>query len=950
MKKILLVLLISSFYLSESFGQNGIIGSGFGANDWSTTNGFTESAGGSRIGTFTANGTGNQYFRTVINWDANYDQFTITSGSDVLVSVENELTPNQGPTTSGAMFLNVSNTSHNYVFKTRGGGTNPSHNLIIFQVQGDIRSVSSVGRDKTTVYRGQSITVTANLDNALSTGQGVYLRYTTDNFSNSTVVEMTGSGTTYTGDIPSGTNTANTVVSYYVFTSGDGLAITSLNADWYTINLNNNGGSNYSYTVNSAFITAQNGNWNSGGTWVDGVPTDNAAIILDHNITLDKAATVSSLTINSGATFTASDATPRTLTISKSTSGSTTTLSNSGTWANGSGGSTVVFTGAPSSGDAVHAITGTIAFQNITVNKTGGTSNVGASFGANSSVSGTLEIGSGGYVATAPPTSFYGANAILKFNQGSGAIYNVESGDYSWSTTEVPNYITVASGTVNLNAPRSATGDLIIDGGILAIESSLTINGSFTNNAAAANLIINSDATSTGSFITNGTVTGSITAQRYIPGYTKGTTGFHLLSSPVASQLISTEFVDVAAIPTTTDFYYFNEEHNYWINIKNGSGTYNQGLTWENFSNDANPAFVVGKGYLVGYSAAQTDKEFTGIPNTGNLTSGTGIPAITFTEGLGNGWNLVGNPYPSAIDWDHAEWVKTNINSSVYVYDGSSGNYVSWNGTSGGLTDGVIPAMQGFFIKADAASPALTIPNNARVHSTSNIYKSSTSKVADNNLVLQCESQGLSDKLYLQFASEATENYDGQFDAYKLMGTGDSPQIYSNSTDGKLLSINALPVVNEELLIPVNVKVILPGIHTISLPVNTLLVGQNLLLEDKKEQITVKFSTEESYSFLAEENDNPDRFTLHFGVTGLSDNTALATLRAYVSHGQLTILGETGELNVDILDMQGRVLERRAVQMDGSYSQPLNLPAGVYVVRVCNGQAAKSVKVILTNR
>jgi hypothetical protein len=121
-------------------------------------------------------------------------------------------------------------------------------------------------------------------------------------------------------------------------------------------------------------------------------------------------------------------------------------------------------------------------------------------------------------------------------------------------------------------------------------------------------------------------------------------------------------------------------------------------------------------------------------------------------------------------------------------------------------------------------------------------------------------------------------------------------------------------------------------------------------LSDKESGIITDITENSVYQFVSAKDDNPDRFELLFGVTGLSDNTALATLRAYVSHGQLTILGETGELNVDILDMQGRVLERRAVQMDGSYSQPLNLPAGVYVVRVYNGQAAKSVKVILTNR
>lgn len=61
---------------------------------------------------------------------------------------------------------------------------------------------------------------------------------------------MTGSGTTYTASIPAGTNTAGANVSYYVFTSGpNNVATNGSNADFYTINLNNNAGANYTYTV-----------------------------------------------------------------------------------------------------------------------------------------------------------------------------------------------------------------------------------------------------------------------------------------------------------------------------------------------------------------------------------------------------------------------------------------------------------------------------------------------------------------------------------------------------------------------------------------------------------------------------------------------------------------------------------------------------------------------------
>ncbi|MEI7724795.1 MAG: T9SS type A sorting domain-containing protein [Bacteroidota bacterium] len=308
------------------------------------------------------------------------------------------------------------------------------------------------------------------------------------------------SNTTFTGGTQIGTGN-------YVVYSGSGSTVTvngfTAGTTYYFAVFECNGsGSTISYftsgqlTANQAttnnYLTVASGsnNWSSTTAWFDNeIPSSGSDVIVRNTLTLDQNVSVSSLTVNAGATFTASDATSRTLTITKSATGNSATLSNSGTWTNGTGGSTVVFTGAPGSGDAIHAVSGTIAFQNITVNKTGGASNVGTSFGTGSSVSGTMEIGSGGFVSTAPPSSFYGTNAILKFNQGSGATYSVNSGDYSWSTTQVPNNISISSGTVNLNSDRTAIGNLLIDGGALVLNAgtppNLTIQGNWTRSSGS---------------------------------------------------------------------------------------------------------------------------------------------------------------------------------------------------------------------------------------------------------------------------------------------------------------------------------------------------------------------------------------------------------------------------------------------------------------------------------
>jgi hypothetical protein len=250
--KRLIIIILSGLFLNFLNAQNGTIGSGFGTNDWSTTDCWNGGAGSSRIWITTANGTGNQYFRLVTCWDGNWNQWgTSSTTEDYQVSIG---VPVEGSTSicqncaTKAYYINVSSTSDNYVFKTRSGGNPPSNPaFVVFRIQGNIASVSSVSQDPAAVIPSENVTITANLNSSLNTGQGVYLRYTTDNWSNSTIIEMTGSGTSYSAQIPASANIKDQLVQYYVFTSGNGLAISHSDADFFTINLNNNGGSNFSY-------------------------------------------------------------------------------------------------------------------------------------------------------------------------------------------------------------------------------------------------------------------------------------------------------------------------------------------------------------------------------------------------------------------------------------------------------------------------------------------------------------------------------------------------------------------------------------------------------------------------------------------------------------------------------------------------------------------------------
>ncbi len=315
------ILLAFSIFTINSFAQSPVY---FSSGNYANPNSFTQGSAalmgtivGTNILTTNANATGFQYFRfySATSGGTTYEP---NGGADILIS-SNTSTALQVTGSGKAYYLNIASASDNIVFKTNGSGTPGTAKLVAFQIAGTIQTVSSVTQSPTIangVNSGQTTTVTANLSGSLPTGQSVYLRYTNNGYATSTVVQLTGAGTTYTGTIPAGTNTASANVSYYVFTSNgtvgsaSGPAANGGDADLFTINLNNNGGPNYTYTVGAStitypYVTAQTGNWTTTTTWQGGVvpPTSaNWTISASNTITLDVSVNGGTGTINGSLT------------------------------------------------------------------------------------------------------------------------------------------------------------------------------------------------------------------------------------------------------------------------------------------------------------------------------------------------------------------------------------------------------------------------------------------------------------------------------------------------------------------------------------------------------------------------------------------------------------------------------------------------------------------------
>ncbi|MBO3115764.1 T9SS type A sorting domain-containing protein [Winogradskyella sp. DF17] len=254
-----------------------------------------EAIGGSRFFKFTSgpdtNYYANQWTRSTVTFDAieTYTQcnscnppataITLTNGSFYTMNFEDS-----GYTTTRAIFM-----------ETTGA-----------PVGFDISS-STVQTPPNNITDGTPVTVFGTLAATPNTELRIFIRYSTDGFATSDVVEMTNSIPGFPeevdGIIPGIVNTAGTTVDYYLFTTTvDATTIIDESEyDLISIDIENNNGSNYSYTVRDIQTTAASGNWNTPATWTSGsVPNTNDVVELNHFVTVASDISHSgNITINS---------------------------------------------------------------------------------------------------------------------------------------------------------------------------------------------------------------------------------------------------------------------------------------------------------------------------------------------------------------------------------------------------------------------------------------------------------------------------------------------------------------------------------------------------------------------------------------------------------------------------------------------------------------------------
>lgn len=599
-------------------------------------------------------------------------------------------------------------------------------------------------------------------------------------------------------------------------------------------------------------------------------------------------------------------------------------ITNNGTWQLDDGSSSGIFSMVTNGSAANQIIGGTsaISFENLTINNSNG-----VTLGQNITITGILSlvlgsVSSGGYVLS------YGSNGTLKYD---GTSY-ITSSDVEFPSSGGPANLNVnnADGVngLSLHANRTLSGTLTIASGKtfnLPAGLQMTVGGATSINGG---FVLKSPAGSgpTGSFIPNGTVSGNVTVERYLNAWS-AYHGWHFLSSPVASQAIQPGFVSDPPA-SSEDFYKWDETTNMWVNSKSTTGIWNS---------DFESNFSAGRGYLAAYQAGVT-KQFTGAPNTSNVA----ISGLTLSGGATGGWHLLGNPYPSALEWNGGDWNLINIGAVAKIWVESTASYTDIHDSD----HDIIPAMNGFMVQVTVAPGSLTIPASARAHDGTPWYKNSEGSIM---LIARETEPGTAQETSIRINEDATEGFDVLFDSRFLAGY--APQFYSVAGEERL-STNTLPDLSNNRIIPLGFVKNSASDYTIEMNMTNMIPGLMVYLKDKKTNLVMNMAETPVYSFISEEDDEPGRFQLQFNNPyGINDEVKDNSIGIYATGSSIHVSNNTGTVitgDVFVSNMVGQELIHNKLA-DGKYTViPLSTnAAGYYILKVITKEKVYSGKVFL---
>jgi hypothetical protein len=417
-------------------------------------------------------------------------------------------------------------------------------------------------------------------------------------------------------------------------------------------------------------------------------------------------------------------------------------------------------------------------------------------------------------------------------------------------------------------------------------------------------------------------------------------------STPVFPQTL----LGVSPDTPSDKYFVYDQVVNYWVNVPS------------NNIMDLGRGYIMRAPYYYDLVATQIyNATFYGTPNNGVIT----IPIVV---DLGV-YNLIGNPYPSALNIDKFLSFPSNVSkvdATVYLWthntpitanqytsnDYAAYNYLGGTGTSSAPNTGInnsyptgkIASGQSFFIRG-LADGNVTFNNwmrlsgnNSQFFRMDNPSVEPTSELEKHRFWLDVVSpQGVYKQILVGYAETATNDIDRGFDG-EFLDVGNGVAIYSLCNGLKYnIQGKALPfTIDDE--VPIGFKGNISGEYRISLhEFDGLFMNQDVFIKDAFLN-TIHNLKVSPYLFQSETGIFDNRFTIVYkdGTLGNSDfETDDASIVLYKPNDKLSIdSGDKLMKNVKVFDIRGRLLtEKNAINATETEIE-LSTTNQVYLIQI----------------
>ncbi len=514
---------------------------------------------------------------------------------------------------------------------------------------------------------------------------------------------------------------------------------------------------------------------------------------------------------------------------------------------------------------------------------------------------------------------------------GTGDVVIPNLTDYTYA----PNI----SGTTTISSGKS----MILEPGAKATFATLTNNGTLKLKSSASgiySLIVTSYSGNDPSidlFLTGG---GTKTPLTY---------KWHYISPPVASLAVST-FAPTYTLDVAQ-----------WIENRPATSLTQAWVAYDGWiyasQSLGGPTFstlTAGKGYDF-WDSADNTFTFGGTLNTTDVNAN-----LSYTSGNDflYGYNLIGNPFTSGLDWDYiiTHSFPSNTSKSLYFTRNSVlCSYIAGVGVPGDV-NGIIPPMQGFFSKTYTSGNTIVLAATARTHN--NIHPTYKGTQIIPLVRLALSDSTMSDETVVRFDDLAKSYLDNDFDAVKLFLDPDLPSIYS-SLSGTDYTINGLPFPETFIEIPVTINIATdstPKVITASQLQG--LDNYDVTLTDNSTGFTADLRTTPSVSFAAPKGTTAGRFVLKISAvtTGTENpNSTSNRFNIYQANSLINIQtisdeweGRSG--SVRVLDLSGKaVTDLQNSEFRKNSLLQVRSPGakGLYVVEIRSGTLRYVGKVVI---